>query len=124
MLITVKRQTKYIRAFAPIYITLNGKTVARLLENEETQLSLDFPNTILSIRGNRQSRLAVNHQDIILIKDNPLNFLIFWSSILLILGGQFIFDLGSWPMAILTWFGITGIIASFFIKRFILEKSN
>lgn len=124
MYITIKRQTKYIRAFAPIYIKLNSKTVARLLENEDISLSLDFPDSLLSVRGSFNTKLTVNPNDKIIIKDNLVNILSFWGGVILILGGQFIFDLGSWPMAILTWFGITGIIASFFIQRFILEKTN
>lgn len=124
MTITVKRQTKYLRTFAPLYLKLDGRTVARILENEEVDLPLDFPTATLSIRGSRSSKQLVTDGDTILIKDNLINALAFWGGIFLILGGQFIFDLGSWPMAILTWIGLLGILASLFIKRFKLEKEQ
>ncbi|WP_161980169.1 hypothetical protein [Streptococcus sp. S784/96/1] len=124
MSITIKRRTKYIRAFAPIYLKLNGKIVARIMENEEVDLSLPTSESLLTVRGNKKSRISVSDSDVVIIKDNVLNILTFWSGVLAILFGQFIFSPGTWIMAIITWLGLASILASLFIPRFLLEKAG
>ncbi|MGT2742112.1 hypothetical protein [Streptococcus plurextorum] len=122
MLITVKRRTKVIRAFAPIYIKSTHRTLAKIWEKEEVDLDLLTEETVIYIRGSKKSSSKVADGDTVIIKDNPHNALAFWSGIAIIVFGQFIFPPGTWTMAILTWIGLLSILSSLFIPRFILEK--
>lgn len=122
MSITVKRQTKWLRIFAPLTIKINKRTYARLWNKEEVQLELREPQNCLSVRGSFGSKIKVKNDDTILVEDNPINAISFWGGLALILFGQFLFTPGGWIMAILTWIGLLGIISSLFIRRFNVKK--
>ncbi|EGJ27295.1 hypothetical protein [Streptococcus porcinus] len=103
----LKRQTRFAKIGTKITVNI-GQNEKVLLKNGQTAtIPLDKGREEIYIRQWRSRRIKVCDQDFYLIVDNPLNVILFWSSIALILISHLLLSFDS---DFLWWFTLIGIL--------------
>ncbi|MCL6222587.1 hypothetical protein ML603_03065 [Streptococcus dysgalactiae subsp. equisimilis] len=119
----IKRQTRLVRMGAPVTIFIGDKHKAALYNGDSLDIDLPDGQTQLTIKHSRQTAITVSDEDKLLLKDNPLNLLLFWSGVFLILGSHVLLSFDNPLLFYLTLTGFISLASSYFVPRFRWEHN-
>lgn len=90
----------------------------KLYPGESIDIDLPDAEDYLTIKHSRQAKKIVTNQDQVTITDNPINLILFWSGVVLVLGSHLMLSFDSSWLYWLTIIGLSSIIASYLVPRF------
>ncbi|VTS18589.1 membrane protein [Streptococcus pseudoporcinus] len=103
----LERRTRFAKIGAKMTVNIGHREKVLLKNGQTVSIPLDKDGEEIFIRQCFGKKLRVYDQDFYLIVDNPLNVILFWSSILLILISHLLLHFDS---NLLWWLTIIGIL--------------
>ncbi|KGR72993.1 hypothetical protein ACVRWQ_00445 [Streptococcus phocae subsp. salmonis] len=114
----LERKTRFSKIGAPVTVFIGDYQKVSLYNKENITVDLLEEETFLSIKHSRQAKKRVTNDQNLVITDNPLHLLLFWSGVTLIIVSQLLLSFDSQLLYFLTVFGFASILCSFFIPKF------
>ncbi|MGT2934393.1 hypothetical protein ACVR0P_00535 [Streptococcus castoreus] len=114
----LKRQTHLVKIGAPVTILIGNDRKITLWNGQSIAFDLPEGETMLTIKHSRQVAKRVTAQDQLILKDNPLNLVLFWGGVLLILGSHVFLSFDNNLLFYLTLTGFISLASSYLVPRF------
>lgn len=121
--VNIKRQTRLVKMGAPVTILIGKNHKVSLYNGDSLEVDLAEGQTQLIVKHSRQAAITVSNEDKLLLKDNPLNLILFWTGVFLILGSHVLLTFDNPWLFYLTLAGFISMLASYFLPRFQWEHS-
>ncbi|VTS34303.1 membrane protein [Streptococcus porcinus] len=120
----LKRQTRFAKIGTKITVNIGHKEKVLLKNGQTVIIPLDKEREEIYIRQWRSRRIEVCDQDVYLIVDNPLNVILFWSSIVLILISHLLLSFDSDVLWWSTLIGMLLLASSYLTPRCHFKKAK
>ncbi|HEL0521825.1 TPA: hypothetical protein TUW55_000271 [Streptococcus equi subsp. zooepidemicus] len=114
----LRRKTRLTKIGAPMTVNIGKSHKVKLYPGESIDIDLPDAEDYLTIKHSRQAKKIVTNQDQVTITDNPINLILFWSGVVLVLGSHLVLSFDSSWLYWLTIIGLSSIIVSYLVPRF------